>query len=190
MPEDVGKAKRLIYAGGDIAGPAVGSAVGFLVGGPGGAALGGALGGLASRVVHDMANRLLSTREEIRVGAAAFYAIDGIMERLRSGCEPRQDGFFAAKEQGRPDAEEVFEGVLLKAKNEHEEKKVRILGSIFANTAFFTGFSAGEANHLLRIAENLTYRKMCILSLIKRKDEIQGINLREASYYDYWQDPP
>ena len=30
---------------------------------------------------------------------------------------------------------------------------------------------------------------MCILSLIKRKYEVQGIKLREASYSDYWQEP-
>lgn len=71
---------------------------------------------------------------------------------------------------------------MLKAKNEHEEKKTKILGNIFANVAFFPGFSVGEANHLLQIAQNLTYRGMCILALIKRKDQIQGVKLREDSY--------
>ncbi len=178
------KIKSLISMGGEITGPAAGSAIGFLVGGPGGAAVGGLSGVIISRGLSDITGRLLSKREKVRVGATATYAITKVKARLDSGDELRNDGFFQDKGKGRTDAEEIFEGVLLKAKNEHEEKKARILGNIFANTAFFPGFSVGEANHLLRIADNLTYRKMCILSLIKRKDEIEGIKLRQ-DYYGY-----
>lgn len=181
--------KSLISMGSEITGHAAGSALGFLIGGPGGAALGGLSGVIISRGLSDIIGRLLSNREKVRVGATATYAITKVKARLDSGDELRNDGFFQDKGKRKTDAEEIFEGVLLKAKNEHEEKKTKILGNIFANTAFSPGFSVGEANHLLRIAENLTYRKMCILSLIKRKDEIQGIKLREASYSDYWQEP-
>lgn len=183
------KVKSLISTSSDMTDAASGAAIGFLTGGPGGAALGGLLGVIISKGLSDIADRFLSNREEVRVGATATFALTKIKSRLNSGDELRNDGFFQAQRTRRAEAEEIFEGVLLKAKNEHEEKKTKILGNIFANTAFFPGFSIGEANHLLRIAENLTYRKMCILSLIKRKDEIQGIKLREASYSDYWQEP-
>ncbi len=187
MQTDEDKIKALIFMGSDITGAAGGGGIGFLIGGPAGAALGGPLGILIRRGLSDIANRILSTRERKRVGATAWYAITKIEERRNSGDMLRDDGFFEAKGKERSDAEEIFEGVLLKAKNEHEEKKTKILGNIFANTAFFPGFSVGEANHLLRIAESLTYRQMCILSLVKRKDEIQGINLREETYTDYWE---
>jgi len=184
MLPDEDKIKSLISAGSAIVGTATGGAVSFVTGGLAGATLGGPLGVITSKVLSDIANRLLSTREETRVGATAWYALNKIKSRRASGDKPRTDGFFKSKEKGRPDAEEIFEGVLLKAKNEHEEKKARILGNIFANIAFFPGFSVGEANHLLRIAENITYREMCILSLIKRKKEIPEIKLREDSYVD------
>jgi len=183
------KVKSLISAGSELAGPTAGGAIGFLIGGPGGAALGGLFGILISKGLSDVTDRVLSHREKVRVGAAATFALTKIRARLDSGDELRNDGFFSEKGKGRADAEEIFEGVLLKAKNEHEERKTKILGNIFANTAFFPGFSVGEANHLLRIAENLTYKQICILSLIKRKNKIQGIKLREASYSDYWQEP-
>jgi len=189
MPTDEDKVKSLISMGSEITGPAAGSAIGFLIGGPGGVALGGLSGFIISRGLSDITCRLLSNREKVRVGATATYAITKVKERLDSGDELRNDGFFQDKGKGRTDAEEIFEGVLLKAKNEHEEKKTKILGNIFANTAFLTGFSVGESNHLLRIAENLTYRKMCILSLVKRGTEVQGIRLREKSYSDYWEKP-
>lgn len=184
MPLDKDKIKSLITTGTEIAGNVTGGAITFLTEGLGGVALGGSLGVVISKILSDITNRLLSNREQVRVGATATYAITKVKARLNSGDELRNDGFFEDKGEGRTDADEIFEGVLLKAKNEHEEKKASILGNIFANTAFFPGFSVGEANHLLQIAENLTYRKMCILSLIKRKDEIQGIKLREESYVE------
>jgi len=176
------KIKSLISAGSDITGAASGGAIGFLIGGPVGAALGGLSGVVICRTLSEIAGRLLSHRETVRVGATAIFAITKIKERLDSGDKLRDDGFFESKKKVRSDAEEIFEGVLLKAKNEHEEKKTRIIGNIFANTAFYPAISVGQANHVLRIAENLTYRAMCILSLIKRKDELEGVRLSGGDY--------
>ena len=177
MPPDKDKVKSLLSKGSQITGASAGGTAGFLLGGPVGAALGGPLGLVFTNILSEMANRVLSNREEIRVGATARFALTKIKSRIKCGNKLRNDGFFEEKKKGRTDAEEIFEGVLLKAKNEHEEKKTKILGNIFANVAFFPSFSVGEANHLLRIAENLTYREMCILSLIRRKHEIGGIRL-------------
>ncbi|MEE8403476.1 MAG: hypothetical protein V3R93_06955 [Candidatus Hydrothermarchaeaceae archaeon] len=186
MPSDKEKAESLISTGSEIAGTATGGAIGFLAGGPGGAAVGGALGVVISKgtikLLSDISNRVLSKREEIRIGATAAFALMKIKSHLDDGAVPRKDGFFDYMGKKRSNAEEVFEGVLLKAKNEHEEKKAEFLGNIYANIAFFPGFSVGEANHLLQIAGNLTYRQMCILSLIEKKAQIQGIELKEKSY--------
>ncbi len=179
MLTDKDKVKSLISMGSDITGAAIGGGTGFLIGGPTGAVVGGPLGILITRGLSDIANRVLSIREKIRVGATAWYAITKIEERRNSGDMLRNDSFFEAKGKEMSGAEEIFEGVLLKAKNEHEERKTKILGNIFANIAFSPGFSTGEANHLLRIAEILTYRQMCILSLVKRRDAIKGIELRK-----------
>ena len=179
MPTDEDKVKSLISMGSDITGAATGGGIGFLIGGPAGAAVGGPLGILIRRGLSDIANRVLSTREKIRVGATAWYAITKIEERRNSGDMLRDDGFFEAKGKERPGAEEIFEGVLLKAKNEHEEKKTKILGNIFANTAFNSAISVGQANHALRIAESLTYRQMCLLSLIT---VTEGIEFSDDDY--------
>ncbi len=182
MPRDKDKVKSLISAGSEIAGPAAGAAIGFLVGGPAGAALGGSLGVLIPKGLSDITDRILSTREKIRVGATAAFALTKIKSRLDSGDKLRNDGFFEDKGKGKTDAEEIFEGVLLKAKNEHEENKTKILGNIFANIAFLPAFSTGEANHLLHIAEALTYRQMCLLSLIVRMCKIGDISLKRSRY--------
>jgi hypothetical protein len=180
------KAERLIETGAEIAGAAVGGAVGFLSAGPVGAAAAGVLGVVISRglgkVIGDVANRQLSHKEEVRVGATAAVAADKIRIQLEAGSQPRQDGFFDSLRDEPPSGESLFEGVLLKSKNEHEEKKVALLGNFFANLAFSPGVGIAEANHLLRLAEALTYRQICALALFALKSKGSDVKLREKSY--------
>lgn len=96
---------------------------------------------------------------------------------------PRTDNFFEEQENHRTSAEEIFEGVLLKSKNEHEEKKARIYANIFANVAFDSNISKSEANYILQLASNFTYRQICILALIGSKNQITGLKLRNDSYH-------
>jgi len=187
MSNNEDKVKSIITTGSEMVGAAAGGVLGFLLGGPAGAAAGGvagvAISKTTSKVLTDVANRSLSHREEIRIGIAATFAIEKIQKKLAAGEQPRNDCFFQTQHNvSRSSAEEIFEGVLLKSKNEHEEKKIKLLANIFANVAFVSGLRVGEANHILQIADNLTYRQMCILGLFQRKTEIQDIKLKENDY--------
>ena len=188
MPENDTKAKLLIETGAEMAGAATGGALGFLAGGPL-AAAGAAVAGVviaksAEKIISDIANRHLSHLEEVRVGAAAAFALSAIRDRLKEGKKPRDDGFFTNRDGKRSSADEIFEGVLLKSKNEHQEKKIRLLGNFFANLAFSPEISAPEANHLLKVAESLTYRQMCLLALFSAKSQITNLHLRKDDYFD------
>lgn len=180
MSEDK-KAYELIAKGGIIAGGFIGEALAFFAIDPITAGAAGAIGAIIP-ILTDITNRVLSKREEIRVGATAAFALVRINSYLKAGHKPRQDGFFDNKDGARSDAQEIFEGVLLKAKNEHEEKKARILGNIFANVAFWPGFSVGEANHVLQITNNSTYRQLCAVAFIEKKGQLLDIKLREKTY--------
>jgi len=175
----IDKIKAFLPYASDIVGVLSTETIAFMTGDLQGAILGGTYGVIVARSISEMADRVLSNREKVRVSSVAYYALKNIENRQKHGESIRDDGFFDEKTGKRSDAEEIFEGVLLKAKNEHEEKKTRILGNIFANTAFTMSFSAGEANYLLKIIDNLTYRDLCILALVKRKDDIPGIELRK-----------
>lgn len=174
-------ADRVRKLAGDVAGDVGGAAVGLLLGGPTGAVAGAASGPLlaeaARKVFGDIAGRFLSNREEIRIADAAFYATSEIAGRLESGEQLRQDDFFTSDKSGRSDAEEVFEGVLIKCKNEHQEKKAPFLGYLFANVAF-SSVSVSNANAILKLAERMSYRQFCILDLCVQEDEFGFDNMQ------------
>jgi hypothetical protein len=179
--------ESLIDAGSAIIGSAAGAVSGWLLGGPEGAALGSATGLLIKKVLieigNDASERLLSEREKMRMGGVMLYSADKIRKKLAMGCMPRDDAFWGKRNTmhsacaelpfvERPAAEEILEGILLAAQREYEEKKLPFLGNLYANIAFDSSIDRPNANFLLKIAENISFRQICILSLFSHTNRL------------------
>jgi hypothetical protein len=180
MNDNLEKAQKLIAGAANLIGSGVGGALQFYATGPGESAAASVAGTLLGQLLvagADMTLRVLSPRESMRVGAAYGFSGIAIKERLDRGEKPRDDGFFTPDATNRSAAEELFEGVLLKCKNEHEEKKLRFVSNIFANAAFLN-VPAADANAILSMAERLTYRQICVLAAVGRLAEFrEAVNL-------------
>ena len=170
------------FAGG-TAGPAVGAVIGTLFAGPAGAAVGGGIGAAATMafkaIGHELSSRLLSPREQARIGGVFTLAAAEIVDRCKGGESVRDDGYFETGDNGRSDAEEVWESALLKSQREAEEKKLPYMAHLLANLAFNTEISGAMAHQMTKAAESMTYRQLCILQLFATKEKF---NLREESY--------
>lgn len=176
--------ENLINAGSEISGGAVGGVIGFLMAGPVGAAVGGASGPVLTRTINFVAqeikNRVLGKREEARIGATIVFASQKIQENLKEGKQVRNDDFFTKDSTHRSTAEEVLEGVLLASQREHEEKKLKYVGNLLANIAFHPEIDRAQANLLVRLAERLSYRQLCLLFLFAPKGN--PMNLKSGDY--------
>ena len=156
--------------------------------GPEGAVIGGIAGKTIENLIikagKEFSERHLSTREKVRLGAVLVIANEEIRKRRASGEAPREDDFFDEKQTGRSDAKEVAESVLLKAQREPEEKKIPYMGYLLASIAFEPKISVHMAHQLIKAAEQLTYRQLCILKLCAVKDEfgLCSNNYREGAY--------
>lgn len=181
------KGKPIAQSSASIIGGSVGAVAGSLV--PGGtipgAVVGTFLGEIVNKGLEDFLNRVLSHKEQFRIKSAATYAIKKIAILLESGNKPRDDRFFQQDETKRSNADEIFEGVLLKAKNENQEKKIKFIGYFFANVAFRTDVSSDCANSLLKIAEDLSYRQFCYIALIHKIDNLDVEPLRNRIHSNH-----
>lgn len=162
--------EKIIDGGSDIAGSVAGSAIGFIAGGPplavlSGAAAGPIIGRVIKRIGNDMHRRFLGPRERTRIGATAAFAVQAIQSLEKSGKTLRTDGFFKGDQARRPSADEILEGVLLKARDAYEEKKLPLLANLYANIAFHPEITPSFANHLVAVAGRLTYRQLVALSV-------------------------
>src|SRR5207249_275051 len=75
---------------------------------------------------------------------------------------------------------EILEGVLIKARDAYEEKKLPLLASLYASIAFHEEISPAHANHLIELGSQLTYRQLCVLAVAQ--DEGQRARLRQGDY--------
>jgi hypothetical protein len=167
---------------GEAAGAAIASTVGFFVfGGPAGAAVGATAGkivtDLFSRAGEEIEKKYLSRRESARIGIVAVYAMNRIKSNFENNKQIRTDDFFERDPIiDRSAADEILEGTLIAAKNEHEEKKLKYYGNLVANIAFHPEIDRYHANYLLRVSERLSYRQICILAILKRKSNYHLIS--------------
>ena len=160
----------LTDVGADAVGSAIGSGIGLLSGDPtaavGGAIVGSVVANTIKYVVAEVRERRLSKREAFRVDAMLALTVDCINKNLEEGKKLRDDGFFTHGEDDRSAAAEIFEGTVLVAQRECEEKKLQYIARLNANIAFDKSVSRLSANQLLKLASDLTYRQILILRVI------------------------
>lgn len=182
-----GRYEQLLEAGGKllsgVTGAGVGGWAGFALGGPVGAVVGSAGGaaitGVLELVGRKVAGRLSLSREEARVGGVLIVATAEILRRVEQGEKLRQDGFFDSGPLGRSDAEEAVESILLKCQREPQEKKIPYMGYLIANLAFESDTTADKAHLVIKTADELTYRQLCLLSIANQAHEL---DLRDSDY--------
>jgi len=191
--EDVSSGKGLIEDGAETLGGAAGAFLGLYASGPEGALAAGAGGVIVTkaliRMFHEVQGRLLSKREKARTETVKDYAITKIEEKLAEGAKRRGDDFFeiptsyVACEEipigERPVAEEIFEGILLAAQREHEEKKIPFLGNLLVNIAFNENVDKEHAYLLIKLAKYISFRQMCLLALFADSSKYA---LKDGSY--------
>jgi hypothetical protein len=116
--------------------------------------------------------RVLGQREAYRVAMVARLAKAKYEKNIAEGKELRDDDFFLKDEAtGRTSADEIIEGTLLAAQREHEERKLPYYANLLANLPFEPAIDRYTANLLLRTAQELSYRQLCLLALVAKKDQ-------------------
>ena len=128
---------------------------------------------------REVSSRLLSPREQVRIGGVFTLAAAEIVERCENGESIRDDGFFDMAVEERSDAEEVWESVLLKSQREPEENKLPYMAHLLANLAFNREIGVAMAHQMTKMTDLMTYRQLCILQLSMIKEKF---NLRHEDY--------
>jgi hypothetical protein len=169
----------------DIVGTVVGVTASVMIGGIPGAYAGSVVTLALSRVIKEFSERWLGQRERVRVDAVVDFACRKIESNFVAGKELREDDFFINPADGRSAAEEITEGVLVIAQREYEERKLPFYGNLLGNLAFTSSYDRPYCNLLLRIAEALSYRQLCLLHVIHNN---KSLNLQHRSLRNHERD--
>src|SRR5690606_22620717 len=177
------KALEIIKMGSPIAGALTGTALSFLTDNQVSLLAASGVGAQLPIIINDFAERFLSKREKVKIGALEAFTIYKIKQNLdqQKLVNPK----FTGLENSSLSITELYEGVLIKAKNEFEEKKIEHLAYVFGNSLFDERVSPSDANHILNLASNLSYRKLCMISFFNRKREFLDIRLPPNPFLSY-----
>jgi hypothetical protein len=124
------------------------------------------------RDVAEDAGALAVSRERVRAGAALAFAVEYAATLHRTGRTIRSDDWFAARAGSRPVAQEVTETVVAAARRSTDERRVRHLGYLLAETAASPDVDTDLVARALRIAESLTWRQLALLAGVGRRDRV------------------
>jgi hypothetical protein len=113
--------------------------------------------------------RHLGPREKARAGATLYWALEDINQRLEAEEQPRDDGFFDTDAvSGRARADELLEAVLVRAQQDHKERKLKHLGWLFSSIVFSDDVTPADAAYLIGLASRLTYGELLLVALFHR----------------------
>ena len=139
--------------------------------------------------LRGLLNHFSSQRQSKRITDVTEFALNEIRQRLEDGEKLRDDGFFDKTIEDRCDAEEVLEAVLLKARDEPEEKKTIHIGGLFENGCFDSKIDSSTLHFLCKESENLTYQQLCIIKIVneknKKKYSFRKTSLRSSLVHDH-----
>ncbi|WP_097196062.1 hypothetical protein [Blastococcus aggregatus] len=111
-------------------------------------------------------------RERVRAGAALAFAVEYAATQHRAGRPARSDGWFAARPGSRPAADELAEAVVAAARRSADERRVRHLGYLLAEAACSPDLDAEVAGRALRLADDLSWRRLGLLAAVGRRDRV------------------
>jgi len=129
---------------------------------------------LLAGAIEEFGKRVLSVRENNRIIKVMQDAVCKINVRLEKGDIPRQDEeFWMDNYVGVSGAKVILEGILLKARDEYEEKKLPYYSNMIARMAFDSSWSYQRLNAMIRMFEQLSYRQILLIALAQKKGEIE-----------------
>lgn len=172
--EDRSRLELVVTKGAQLAG-ALGSAAAGSVVAPGlgtvvGVGVGWAVGEAIAATTIDVIRRFWGRGGERAAATSILIAEDG-RAREQRGETPRDDGFFDARGELRPEEEELLEAILLTAANTYEERKLPYLANLFNGVKYDGSVRPPDALFLSRIADELTYRQLVGLAVVGRSEE-------------------
>jgi len=170
-----GRLEKIVARATDSLGDVSAVAIGLLLNaaGPEAAFIGAAAGPVVAGVANDLAARVMSRKEEHRLGAVLVFALESMKQIQDGGGQIRNDGFWANANDFNGPGEEVVEAVLIAAQREPQEKKLEYLGCLLAHIAYHEEISAETAIWMVNTAERLTWTQYTLISMIGRKEQFE-----------------
>ena len=132
--------------------------------------------------ISEVYESIYTFRESRKILTVLQYSLKTIYENLNGNNNIRKDAFLINTEDGKSLSEEITEGILISARNEHEERKLKYYGYLLGNIMFKEDLDIDECNRLIIISRNLSYSKIKLINMYVISQSIQVPILKRENY--------
>ena len=135
--------------------------------------------------ISEVYESIYTFRESRKILTVLQYSLKTIYENLNGNNNIRKDAFLINTEDGKSLSEEITEGILISARNEHEERKLKYYGYLLGNIMFKEDLDIDECNRLIITSRNLSYSKIKLINMYVISQSIQVPILKRENLYCY-----
>ena len=132
--------------------------------------------------ISEVYESMYTFRESRKILTVLQYSLKTIYENLNGNNNIRKDAFLINTEDGKSLSEEITEGILISARNEHEERKLKYYGYLLGNIMFKEDLDIDECNRLIITSRNLSYSKIKLINMYVISQSIQVPILKRENY--------
>ena len=137
---------------------------------------------LYESIINEVYENIYTFKESKKILTTLYYSLEVVKENLDRNNLVRDDTFFDEYLNNQSLTEEIINGIIISSRNEHEERKIKYYGYLFANIMFKDNLDRDECNRLIKISRELTYCQIKLINMYVISQTVQVPILQREDY--------
>ena len=104
-------------------------------------------------------------KESKKILVTLYFSLKIIKENIDKNMNIKEENFIIINNENKLLIEEFMDGIVINAKNEHEEKKLKYYGYLLGNLIFKENLDRDESNRLIKISRSLSYCQIKLINM-------------------------
>ena len=133
-------------------------------------------------IIEEINENIYSVKENKKILSTLYFSLNAVKENLEKNMVIQENYLKAINDEIKLFIEELFEGIIISAKNEHEDNKLKYYGYLLGNIIFKENLDRDEFNRLIKISRNLSYCQIKLINMYVISQMIQVPILKREDY--------
>ena len=137
---------------------------------------------LYEEFIDEIREHVYSKKESKKILVTLYFSLKIIKENLDKNMNIKEENFIIINNENKLLIEEFMYGIVINAKNEHEENKLKYYGYLLGNLIFKENLDRDESNRLIKISRSLSYCQIKLINMYIISQMIQVPILKREDY--------
>lgn len=137
---------------------------------------------LYEEFIDEIREHVYSKKESKKILVTLYFSLKIIKENIDKNMNIKEENLIIINNENKLLIEEFMDGIVINAKNEHEENKLKYYGYLLGNLIFKENLDRDESNRLIKISRSLSYCQIKLINMYIISQMIQVPILKREDY--------